>query len=84
MYHGYVPGIIWLQVVRDGIPQLVGTFPLSTGTAVHVLCCIFLLPSIETLLFSLFCDHWLDFREMNQCENIIIIRPLCTIHAGAS
>ena len=44
MYRGYVPGIIWLQVilVRDGIPRLVRTVRslVRTGTAaVHVLFC---------------------------------------------
>ena len=28
-----VPGVISLQVIRDGLPQLVGTVPLRTGTA---------------------------------------------------
>ena len=47
-YHGYVPGIILLQVIRDGIPQLVSTVPLRTGTAaVHVLFCF--LPSRRSL-----------------------------------
>ena len=42
MYHGYVPGIIWLQVIPDGVPQVVVLavpLPLRTGTAVHVLFC---------------------------------------------
>ena len=33
----FVRGIIWLQVIRDGIPQLINTVPLRTGTVVHVL-----------------------------------------------
>ena len=37
IYHGYVPVMIWLQVIRDGVPQLVSTVPSRTGTAVHVL-----------------------------------------------
>ena len=40
---GCVPGIVRLQVRRDGIPQLVSTVPSRTGTAVHVLFCF--LPS---------------------------------------
>ena len=49
MYHGgYVPGVISLQVMQDGIPHLVIVpFPLGTGTAVHVLFCLF--SSIEGL-----------------------------------
>ena len=49
MYHGYVPGIILLQVIRDGIPLLVSTIPLRTGTAMSVLFCTCLFSSIETL-----------------------------------
>ena len=37
MYHGYVPGIISLQAIRDGAQQLDSTVPLRTGTAVRVL-----------------------------------------------
>ena len=36
IYHGYVPGTISLQLIRDAIPQLVSTVSLRTGTAVHV------------------------------------------------
>ena len=47
IYHGYVPGIFSLQVIRDGIPHLVSTLPLRTGTAVHLLfcVCVFFVPS---------------------------------------
>ena len=41
MYHGYVPGIVSLQVIRNGIPLLVSAVPFRTGTAVHVLFCFF-------------------------------------------
>ena len=59
---GYVSGVMSLQVMRDGIPQLVVVpFPLRTGTTMHVLFC--LSSSIETLYCSLFCDHWARFRE---------------------
>ena len=30
VYDGYVPGIIWMQVIRGGIPQLASTVPLRT------------------------------------------------------
>ena len=45
MYHGYVPGIIWLQVIRDGTPQFANTLPWRAGTAVLVLLCACFLPS---------------------------------------
>ena len=67
-YHGYVPGIISMQVIRDGIPQLVSTVPLRTGTGVLVM--YIFLPSRR--FCSLFGDHGLDFRERSQRENIII------------
>ena len=42
MYHGRVPGVVSLQVMRDDVPQLVIVpFPLGTGSAVHVLFCSF-------------------------------------------
>ena len=47
IYHEYVPGTTSLQLLRDRIPQLVNTVPLSTGTAMHV---SFLFSSIKTLL----------------------------------
>ena len=28
-YHGYIHGVIWLRVIRDGIPQLVRTVSLT-------------------------------------------------------
>ena len=65
MYYGHVPGIIILQAIWDGIPQLVGTVPLRTGTAVHVLFCF--LPS-RRFFDSLFCDHALDFRLSDRQE----------------
>ena len=47
MYHGYVPGILSQQVMRDRVRQVVtAPLPLRIGTAVHVLFC--LLSSIET------------------------------------
>ena len=43
MYHGYVPGVMSLQVIRDGIPQpVIVPLPLRTGTAVYVLFVCFL------------------------------------------
>ena len=44
----YVPGFISMQVIRDGIRQLVRTVPLRTGTAVHVFFCV--LPLREAFL----------------------------------
>ena len=73
MYHLCVPGTFWLQVTRNGIPQLVCTDPLRTGTVVHVfflLCCF--LPSRGFSCGSLFCDHGLDFRKMSYGVNIVI------------
>ena len=56
MYHGYVSGIISLQVIRDGtIPRTVCTvfFRASTccgaGTILYEVVVLF--PSIETLFF---------------------------------
>ena len=52
MYHGYVPGVISLQVIRDGLRQ-VTLVPLSlrTGTAAHVF--FYLRSSIETFVILL-------------------------------
>ena len=51
MYHGYVPGVISLQVIRGGIPQVAIVALLSrTGTAVHVL--FGLLSAIETFIVA--------------------------------
>ena len=55
VYHGYVSGIISLQVIRDGTPQLVSTGPLRAGTAVHFICTsIVLFSSMETLFVGRF------------------------------
>lgn len=36
-YHGYLSVVIWVQVIRDGIPHLVSIVLFRTGTAaVHV------------------------------------------------
>ena len=50
MYHGHIPGIISLQVIRDGVPQLVGTVLLRAATAVNELLC----SSIKTFFSGLF------------------------------
>ena len=49
----YVPGIISLRVISDGIPQLVGTVPLRTGTttAVHILLLLLLIVCFLTSLY---------------------------------
>ena len=48
MYHGYVPGVVSLQVMRDGVPKLVIVpFPLRTGAAGHAIFCLF--SSMQTL-----------------------------------
>ena len=53
MYHGYVPGVISQQVIRDRVIQVVIVpLPLRTGTAVHVLFC--LLSSIEAFIVACF------------------------------
>ena len=45
IYHRWVPGVISLQAIRDGIPQLIiGPFPLRTGNAV-LLINLFFFPS---------------------------------------
>ena len=63
-YHRYVPGIIWLQVIRDGTPQLV----IAPFPCILVLRCtyyfVFFFP-IETLFCSLCSDHGVDSREMS-------------------
>ena len=51
MYHGYVPGVISLQVIRGGIPQVaIVALPSRAGTAVYVLFC--LLFAIETFIVA--------------------------------
>ena len=52
MYHGYVPGDISLQVIRDSIPHDIVPFPLRTGTAAQVFFCLF--SSIETVIVACF------------------------------
>lgn len=42
IYHGYVPGINWVQLIRDGIRLLACAVPLRTGTAVYVFLCAFM------------------------------------------
>ena len=45
--HGYVPGVVSLQVIRNGITQLVMVpLPSRPGTARHVFFCI--ISSVET------------------------------------
>ena len=57
VYHGYVLGVVSLQVIQDGIPHVaIVPLPLRTGTAVYVytevvLFC--LLSSIETFVVVL-------------------------------
>ena len=60
-----LPGVFWLQVMRDGIPQLARTVSLTGryGSAVRTIsylvpgACLF--SPIETNFchYSLFCDH---------------------------
>ena len=53
MFHGYVPGVIAQQVIRDRVLQVVIVpLPLHTGTAVHALFC--LLSSFETFTVACF------------------------------
>ena len=56
-YHGYVPGVIWLQVIRDGMPQLVSNVSLADwyDTAVCTnLYLFFFLPSRCILVTACF------------------------------
>ena len=62
MYHGYVPGISRFQVFRDGIPQLLSSVPLRTGTAVHAQFCSCFVFVHGDAFFGLFCDHGPDFQ----------------------
>ena len=76
MYHGYIPGAIWLQVIRDGKPQLVSTVPLADwyDTAARAISYLFVSPQRDTFLYSLLCDHRHKFREVSLCQGIIIIK----------
>ena len=56
---------IRLRVVRYGTPQLASTVPFRTSTAVHVVLCAYCFLPSRRLLFSLFCDHAIDVREMS-------------------
>ena len=49
LYHGYVPGAIRLQGIRDGIPQLDSTVSLTDSyiTAVHAISCTGLFSPID-------------------------------------
>ena len=61
-YHGFVPGIVWLQEIRDVIPQLVGTVPFAYwyyGAPNSYLLFFF-----HQEDFSLFCDHGPDLGEI--------------------
>ena len=51
-HYAYVPGItvaVGLQVIRDGVPKLVRTVLLRSGTAVHALFCLCFLLSERVL-----------------------------------
>ena len=51
MYHGYVPGVISQQLIRDRVRQVVMVpLPLRPATAVHVL--FHLLSFIETFIVA--------------------------------
>ena len=65
IYHGYVLGIISLQVIRDGTSQPVSIVPVRTGTAVKVLFC---LPSSMETFIVLACvvtTGYVDFRKIS-------------------
>ena len=59
IYDIYAPDLIGLQVIRDGIPQLVSTVPLHAGTSVRVLSCTWFAFFHRGAFLSLFCDHGL-------------------------
>ena len=63
MYHGHDLGIISLQVMPDGILQLVSIVPMRTGAAVQVFFCC--LPSRRSWFDILIFDHRPDFGEIN-------------------
>ena len=55
-----------VQVIRDDMLSPLIPFPWVSGTAVHILLRTwYLFSSGETLLLSLFCGHWPDYREMS-------------------
>ena len=65
-YHGFVPGIIWMQVIRDGIPQLVSIvlfayswYYIGAPTS-YILVCFSPIKNVS----ACFCDHGPDFREI--------------------
>ena len=64
-YHGYVPGIGWLQVIRDGIPQPVSTVPWSWYCRARIILHLFAFFHRDTF-FCLFCDHGLHTLEGNE------------------
>ena len=66
MYHGYVPGIISLNVIRDenttATARCNSAVPLRTGAAVHVLFCF--LPSGRFFgACFVFCGQRLDLAK---------------------
>ena len=71
----HVPGIISLQVMRDGLPQLVSTVPLRTGTAVvHALFC--LLPARRFFVACLVTMGGATFQE----NELIKLKSACRWH----
>ena len=73
--HGYVPGDVWLQVIRDGIPQLVSTVYLTGWyvNAARTISYFLVFSHRDAYCYSPFCDHGQDLREVNSYENIIIV-----------
>ena len=65
-YHGYVPGLIWLQVIWDGIPQLVSAVSLTGwyDIAMRTISYLFVFCHQDAFCYNLFCDHRQDFREV--------------------
>ena len=64
-YHGCFPGMLQLQVIRDGTPQ-VATVPARASTAVHVWSMNLQLTASfhRHAFFSLFCDHGLHLGQV--------------------
>ena len=81
------PGVVRLQVIRDGIPQLVSTVPLTDwyDTAVRTaVSCLFVFSHRDSpCYYSLFSDHRQDFRGVSRCDNIFIIHHHVRCRAGS-
>ena len=64
MYLGYVPGVVSLQVTRDGIPQLV-MVPFRCVLVLLRCTYYFVFFHLLGVFRGLFCDHRLEIRKMS-------------------